>query len=237
MFNIMVIEDDKKLGRLIQESLERYGFPVFCIEDFKNIESSFEKLAPDLVILDITLPYYDGFYLCRVFRRKSKLPLLIISARNSSAEQLLGLELGADDYITKPFDIEILIAKVKAALRRAYGEYSDGVEEKRILCVKGLSLDEGSFRLSYKDMTAELSKNEIKILRKFLETPDKIISREELLTELWDDSAFVDDNTLTVNVTRVKRKLEQMGIENAVRTIRGVGYLFDSSSMEELQDE
>ncbi|MFW6288053.1 MAG: response regulator transcription factor [bacterium] len=237
MFNIMVIEDDYKLRMLIKESLERYGFSLTCIDDFKNLESSFKEASPDLVILDITLPYYDGFYLCRIFRRNTNIPIIIISARNSQTEQLMGLELGADYYITKPFSIEILIGKVKAALRRVYGEYSENIETRKVLGVKGLSLDEDSFKLVYKEKTVELSKNEFKIIKKLLEKQDKIVSREELLSDLWDDSSFVDDNTLTVNVTRVKNKLEQLGIENAVKTKRGLGYLFDTDVIEGTEDE
>lgn len=229
MFKILIIEDDDNLKLLIKEYLEKYGYAVSFIEDFKNIEVQFEKENPHLVLLDINLPYYDGFYLCRVFRRKSKIPIIITSARSGEIEQVMGIELGADDYLIKPFSIDLLMVKVKAALRRVYGEYS--ASEDKILEVKGIHLDEGSFKVHYNGLTVELSKNEFKLIKKLLENKDKIVSREELLGELWDDSSFVDDNTLTVNVTRVKTRLYELGINEAIKTKRGSGYLFDTSSI------
>jgi DNA-binding response OmpR family regulator len=233
MLNILIIEDDRKLRSLIGDSLEKYGFSVTLTDDFKNIEQEFARISPDMVILDISLPYYDGYFLCRVFRRKSKIPIIIISAKSSPAEQLTGLELGADDYITKPFDTEVLIAKVKASVRRAYGEYSAAIESPRTLKLRGLALDEGNFKLTFKGLNVDLSKNEFVIMKKFLENPDEIITRESLLTDIWDDNTFVDDNTLTVNITRVKNKLEQLGIRNAILTKRGLGYLFVTASLED----
>lgn len=232
-FKIMVIEDDEKLRELVRECLERYGYLPVCVSDFQNIEPQFQQEDPHLVILDITLPYFDGFYLCRIFRRKSKIPILIVSARSGEMDQVMGIELGADDYIIKPFSTELLLAKIKAALRRSYGEYAEPDDRSQCLCVKGITLDESSFRLQYNGDSCDLSKNEFKLVKKFLENRDKILSREELLAELWDDSSFVDDNTLTVNVTRVKNKLANLGIQAAIRTKRGSGYFFDTASMEE----
>jgi DNA-binding response OmpR family regulator len=226
MINILVIEDDEKLRLLIKECLEKYNYKVTCIEDFKDIEALVEKENPNLVLLDVNLPYYDGFYLCRVLRRKSNIPIIMISARNSEFEQVMGIELGADDYIIKPFSIDLLLAKVKSALRRVYGEYA---AESKGMEISGISLDEGSFKIHYKGQTSELSKNEFKLIKKLLENSDKIVSREDLLSELWDDSAFVDDNTLTVNVTRVKSKLSELGVDNVIKTKRGSGYMFDAT--------
>lgn len=232
MYKIMLVEDDFKLRQLIAENLERYGYVVTAVDDFKNVEQEFEATKPDLVILDVTLPYYDGFYLCRIMRRKTTIPIIIVSARDSHAQQLMGLELGADDYVTKPFDIELLMAKVRAALRRAYGEYAETLPSRRNLCVGGLALDEGSFRLAYGDETVELTKNEYKIIKILMENVDRIVSREDLLIELWDDSSFVDDNTLTVNMTRVKTKLEQLGVDGAIKTKRRSGYMLDRFAIE-----
>lgn len=233
MYKIMVIEDDEKLRQLIKECLLKYGYTPICVEDFKSIEEQFEKENPHMVILDINIPYFDGFYLCRIFRRKSKIPIIISSARNGEMDQVMGIELGADDYITKPFNIELLYIKVKAALRRAYGEYAETGPKKATLSVEGLSLDESSFKIYYKDLSADLSKNEFKLMKKFLENPDIIIPREDLLSELWDDSSFVDDNTLTVNVTRIKAKLLELGIKDVIKTKRGSGYIFDTGSIKD----
>jgi len=230
MYKLMIIEDDIKLSSIVREYLEKYGYVVYEVTDFKNIEEQFEKVNPDLVILDINLPYYDGFYLCRVIRKKSNSPIIIVSARNGEMEQVMGIELGADDYITKPFKLEILLSKVKAALRRSFGEYSfKGNNELRI---NKFTLDESSFKMCYKQNSVELSKNEYKLVKKFIENKDKIVTREELLEVIWDDSSFVDDNSLTVNVTRIKNKFMEIGIENVVKTKRGIGYLFNSAAIE-----
>jgi len=230
MYKLMIIEDDIKLSLIVREYLEKYNYAVHEITDFKNIEEQFERINPDLVILDINLPYYDGFYLCRVIRKKSNAPIIIVSARNGEMDQVMGIELGADDYITKPFKLEILLSKVKAALRRSYGEYS--IKASNELRINKLTLDESSFKMSYNESSVELSKNEYKLVKKFIENKDKIITREELLEVIWDDSSFVDDNSLTVNVTRIKNKFVEIGIQDVVKTKRGVGYLFNSAAIE-----
>ncbi|WP_234123733.1 response regulator transcription factor [Clostridium hydrogenum] len=222
MYKILVVEDDKKLYEFTKEYLERYNYEVFGIENFKKIEEEFEEVKPDIVLLDINLPYYDGFNLCRIFRRKSKAPIIFMSARSSEVEQIRGLEIGADDYITKPFSLELLLAKVQASIRRVYGEYSE--ENLEIFSVNGITIDKNTFKMTYGNKVVELTKNEFKLISKLLKNTEKVVTREELLEELWDESSFVDDNTLTVNVTRVKNKLSEIGIENAVKNKRGVGY-------------
>lgn len=225
MFTIFLIEDDFKLCSIVKDYLKRYKFNVVIVENFENVEEEFKRVSPHLVILDINLPYCDGFYLCRTFRSISKVPIIITSARSGDMEQVMGIELGADDYLTKPFNLEILIAKIKGIIRRCYGEYS----EKESLKVKQLELLEDSFKLSYFDKGVELTKNEMKLVKKFMENVDKIINREDLLETLWDEASFADDNSLTVNVTRIKNKLSEIGIENLIKTKRGAGYYMDSS--------
>jgi len=230
MYNILIIEDDDKLQSLLKEYLEKYDYKISTINDFKDIEKQFDQINPDLVLLDINLPYFDGFYVCRVLRRKSSIPIIIISARTGEMEQIMGMELGADDYIVKPLNTEILLSKIKAALRRSYGEYS----KKEISCLKinNFSLDENSFKILFNNNAVELSKNEFKLVKKLMESKDKIVTREELLEELWDDSTFVDDNTLTVNVTRIKSKFIELGLKEIIKTKRGAGYIFDSAILE-----
>lgn len=229
MLKVLIVEDDINLRNLIKDSIKRYGYDAVCVEKFSCVEETFMREKPELVLLDINLPYNDGFYYCRLFRKYSKVPIIIISARNENAEQVMSMELGADDYIVKPFNIEILVAKVRSVLRRVYGEYSEKEDKNIEVC--GIYLDEKGFKVSYKSKTAELSKNEFKLVKKFLEKKDTVISREELLKELWDDFSFVDDNTLTVNVTRVKNKLSELGIKGVIKTKRGSGYIFDTSNL------
>lgn len=231
MPKIMIIEDDAELRNQIKAVLSGYGYEVYAVETFRDVEEQFTKISPQLVILDINLPYYDGNYYCRIIRKHSRIPIVITSARNSDMDQILSIELGADDYIVKPFSIQILIAKINALVRRLYGDYSENEKESNII-IKGIELDSAGFKVSYQKNSEELSKNEFKLLKKFLSNTDKVLSREELLEELWDESSFVDDNTLTVNVTRVKAKLADIGIEDVIRTKRGAGYLFDTSTLE-----
>lgn len=227
MKKIFLIEDDEKLSNHIKEYLERYDYEVISVEDYKQIEKQFDRIKPDLVLLDINLPYYDGFYFCRIFRKKTVIPIILISARATEAEQVMGIEIGADDYIVKPLSLQLLLVKIKACFRRSDREYIKKNESN----VNGLILDESNYKILYKGNEIELSKNECKLIKKFIQDKDKVISREELLEILWDDTMFVDDNTLTVNVTRVKNKLKDIGIDQAIRTKRGIGYFLDSSEI------
>ncbi|HEX2947194.1 MAG TPA: response regulator transcription factor [Clostridia bacterium] len=229
MYKLLIIEDDVKLQELLKAYLERYEYYITTITDFKDIDGEFEAAKPDLVLLDINLPYLDGYYVCKAIRRKSHVPIIIISARSEDMEQILGMECGADDYIVKPLNTAILLSKVKALLRRSSGEYSRNSGENP--GINGFSLDEGSFRLYWNGRITELSKNEFKLIRKLMENRDRIVSREELLQELWDESTFVDDNTLTVNVTRIRSILSDLGLNEIIRTKRGAGYIFDSSML------
>ncbi|MGV2939187.1 response regulator transcription factor [Mesobacillus sp. LC4] len=228
MYKVMLIEDDHELCGLIKENLERYGYEVILPEHFSNIEEEFLKVHPDLVLLDINLPYYDGYYLCRSFRKKSTVPILMISARSQEMDQIMAIELGADDFITKPFTFEILQSKVKATLRRVYGEYA-GKDDRKI-CVGPLCLDEKTMSLEYMGKKVELSKNVFKLLKKLMEKNHSYVSREELIEEVWDSVTFVDDNTLTVNMTRIKQILSELGLKDLIKSKRGVGYILQYPS-------
>ncbi|MEK5028215.1 response regulator transcription factor [Paenibacillus sp. FSL M7-1046] len=235
LFKIMIVEDDTRIRTLLTDILRKYGYEVVAVEDFLHVEALFEQEAPQLVLLDLNLPYYDGFYYCRVFRRKTTVPILIISARDEEASQVLCMELGADDYIVKPLNVQVLLAKIMAILRRGYGEYAHKPEA--VQAALPFLLDDRNFSISRSGKVEELSKNEYKLLKKLLEKRDTIVTREELLEELWDDVHFVVDNTLTVNVTRVKNKLLSLGFQDVIKVKRGVGYIFDSSSMGGSSDE
>lgn len=221
-YKVMIIEDDTCLRDTMINLLNKYGYSGVCAEDYKNIQEEVEKNNLDLILLDINLPYYDGFYFIRMIRRVSKIPIMVISARNTTGDQILGLELGADEYLLKPFDPEIFLAKVKSLIRRIYGELSE--ENTKQISLAGLSLDQDSFNAVYKGNVILLSRNEFKILKRLVEAKGAVVKRELLFEDIWDDKEFVDENTLTVNVTRVKMKLEQLGLKDVVKTRRGIGY-------------
>jgi DNA-binding response OmpR family regulator len=224
LYKLMLIEDDAQLSKLIQESLERYGYDVHQPENFTNIVEEFTKIKPDLVLLDINLPYYDGYSLCGSFRKQSNVPILIISARSSELDQIMAIELGADDYITKPFTFEMLQSKVKATIRRVYGEYA--VKETINTKVGELCIDAKNLTLTFHQKKIELSKNEYKLMKKLMDNHAVFLSREELIEEVWDSVTFVDDNTLTVNISRIKHILSELGLAQALKSKRGVGYMF-----------
>lgn len=222
MNKILIIEDDLKLKKYMQEYLNAYDYDTILLNDFENVLEDVQGIEPNLIILDINLPTFDGFYFLKIIRNKSKVPVIIVSARSEEGEQIRGMELGADDYVTKPFSMGILLAKVNAVLRR-----TNNVVATEEFNASGLTLNSDSMRLMFEEKIVELSKNEYKLLKLFMSKCGKVITREELLETLWDDTAFIDDNTLTVNITRVKKKLKDLEAENSIVTKRGVGYVFN----------
>ncbi|GFZ31489.1 transcriptional regulator [Clostridium zeae] len=226
MYKIMLVEDDIMLCSMIKEHLEKYGYTIYVVKNFNIVENEIYEAKPDLLILDINLPYYDGFYICKAVRKNSSIPIIITSARSETMDQVLAIELGADDYVTKPINLDIFMVKVKSVLRRTYGEYASANSNNSI---GYLNLDEGNFQLSYKEKVVVLSKNEYKLIKLLMENKDRIITREEIFDTLWDSESFVDENTLTVNITRLRNKFSEIGIENIIKTKRGIGYIFDYS--------
>ncbi|MGR5965151.1 response regulator transcription factor [Bacillus cereus] len=223
MHKIMIVEDDEKISTLLQNYINKYGYTGTVIKNFKHVLDEFKDIQPDLVLLDINLPYFDGYYWCRQIRVLSTCPILFISARHGEMEQIMALEHGADDYITKPFHYEVVMAKIRSHLRRIYGEYASKVQE-RIVQQSGLQLYPEKMELRLKDRTIMLTKNESLLIEVLLQGCPNIVSREKILEKIWDDSTYVDDNTLRVNITRVRKKLEELGIQNALDTVRGAGY-------------
>ncbi|WP_297437542.1 response regulator transcription factor [uncultured Clostridium sp.] len=219
---ILVIEDDLKLKKYVKEYLEAYEYEVEIINNFNNIMEVVKNFEADLILLDINLPVFDGFYFLRLIRKLYKTPIIILSARSEEGEQIRGMELGADDYVIKPFSIGVLLAKINASLRR-----NNDYKTSDIASNCGITLNEESMKLTFKEDIIDLTKNEYKILKAFLSNVGKVVTREELLSILWDDITFVDDNTLTVNITRVKRKLAEIGIKDNIATKRGIGYVFN----------
>ncbi|MDU1454245.1 response regulator transcription factor [Paraclostridium sordellii] len=227
--SILLIEDDFKLKEYISEYLKVYDYEVIQIDNFEDIMGTVKKVNPSLILLDINLPKFDGFYFLKLIRNNYKIPVIILSARSDEGEQIRGMELGADDYVTKPFSIGILIAKINALLRRTNEYISKDNQNKELNEEKkgDLELINNGMKLKYKGQIIELTKNEYGILNLFFSNVGNVITREEILEELWDDTTFVDDNTLTVNMTRVKKKLSELGINNVIITKRGVGYVFN----------
>lgn len=227
-YHIFIVEDDETIAGTVQAYLTRYGCHCTRVRDFQAVPDEIAAANPHLLILDVNLPFQDGFHLCQIIRRRSALPILFLSARAGDWDQVRGMESGGDDYITKPFALEVLLAKVKALLRRAYGEYTAAVRPPATLQVGVLALDLAAAEIRLVRGAAPaaqpLTRNELKLLHLLMEGAGQVVSRERCLEALWDDSSFVDDNTLTVNVTRLKSKLDLWGLKEAVETRRGLGY-------------
>ncbi|EGT3817370.1 TPA: response regulator transcription factor [Clostridioides difficile] len=222
MFKIMVVEDDVSLKNIIAKCLTKWGHDVHQIENLENIIEEFKNYNPELVLLDINLPFYDGFHWCNEIRKISKVPIIFISSRNSNMDVIMGVNLGADDYIQKPFSVDVLVAKVNALLRRTYNFVDNNSNQ---IIHNGVTLDLSTATINYEDNTIELTKNEIKILHELMKYKGQIVSRNKLMKKLWDNDWFIDDNTLTVNVNRIRSKLNEIGLEDFIETKRGLGYI------------
>lgn len=222
MAKIMIIEDDPSIAKLIQENLSKWQIESFAVKEFDDIMTKFDDYQPDLVLLDINLPIKDGYYWNQEIRKVSKIPIIIISSRNSNMDQIMAMNMGADDFVEKPFSIDILIAKINALLRRTY-DFSQDTSD--IIEHNGLKLNLSDGTVEINDNKIDLSKNEYKLLQRLLKDQGKIVSREQLLNFMWDDERFVDDNTLTVNINRLRSKFEKNGLSNYIVTKVGQGYL------------
>ncbi|MFJ5763236.1 response regulator [Neobacillus sp. NPDC093182] len=223
MFKIFIVEDDKQLVSLLNEHLHKFGFDTQPVDQFDSVLEQFERYSPHLVLLDVNLPKYDGYYWCRQIRKVSTCPIIFISAREGKMDQVMALENGADDYITKPFDYDIAVAKINSQLRRAYGEFARA-QGDRLIDIEGLKLDVERLTLTYQNQKVEISHTEARILEELMRRSERVVSRDRLLEKIWDDQVFVDDNTLNVYITRVRKKLLILKIEDALQTIRGQGY-------------
>ncbi|MBU8685820.1 response regulator transcription factor [Priestia megaterium] len=219
---ILIVEDDDKIYELVKEKFEQWSFEVAGVEDFQKVMEVFIAENPELVILDVNLPVYDGFYWCQQIRTVSKAPIVFLSSREHPMNIVMAMNVGADDYIQKPFNLDVLVAKVQALLRRTYS-YGDTISD--VIEWNGAVLDLKKGSLHYNDQEIHLTKNEFFILRLLLEERGKIVSREELMRRLWEDEKFVSDNTLSVNITRIRTKLEEIGLNDKIVTKKGQGYL------------
>lgn len=219
---IFIVEDDTAIFQSLKENFEKWGMQVSGPKSFQSVLNDFINEEPHLVIMDIQLPVYDGFHWCREIRSLSKVPIIFLSSRDHPLDMVMAMQMGADDYVQKPFHSDVLLAKIQATLRRVY---SYGEETSDILEWNGAMIDlkRGMIRMDGKE--AELTKNEFFILTVLVDAKDKIVSRDELIRKLWDDERFVNDNTLTVNVTRLRQKLANLGLGEAILTKKGLGYV------------
>lgn len=223
MVKIMIVEDDPKIAELLSSYIEKYGYQAIVIVDFQRVLDIFSQEKPELVLLDINLPSFDGYYWCRQIRAISTCPILFISAREGTMDQVMALENGGDDYIPKPFHYEVVMAKVRSQLRRAYGDYAPKIEE-RMIEQQGLTLFPERLVLQLRNQEIDVTRNEAILLEMLMKNYPRVVSREVLLNKLWDSELYVDDNTLSVNTTRVRKKLQALGIQGVIETIRSVGY-------------
>ncbi|MBX9136782.1 MULTISPECIES: response regulator transcription factor [unclassified Clostridium] len=221
MFTIMIIEDNEQLQNEIGSLLMINGYSVLKPKDFNNIPQVVKESKPELILLDINLPKDDGFKICTEIRSFSKVPIIFVTSRNTNIDELMAITLGGDDFITKPYNTQILLARINSLIKRAYPNDSN----LDIIQYNGLKLNILTSTIEYNENSEELTKNELKILYYLLINKGKIVSRVEIMEYLWDSSMFVNDNTLTVNITRIRNKIEEIGLKDFIKTKRGQGYI------------
>ncbi len=221
MYRIMIVEDDQAMAGVMKKQIESWGNEVMCVQDFQNIISAFAEYDPHMVLLDIMLPFFNGYHWCSEIRRISNVPVVFISSASDNMNIVMAMTMGGDDFIPKPVDLEVMMAKIQALLRRSY----DMAGRIPVLEHRGAVLNLNSTALTFQGRQVELTKNEFRILQTLLENKGKVVSRDTLMTKLWQMDAYVEENTLTVNVTRLRKKLENAGLENFITTKVGSGYI------------
>ena len=222
MYKILIVEDDKALCDNISEGIFKWGFDTVSIENFENILEEFAKHNPHLVLMDINLPHFDGFYWCKKIRDISKVPIIFLSSRDSNMDIIMAVNMGGDDFVTKPFSMDVLLAKIQAILRRTY---SYGENEGQIIECDGAILNINDGTLTYDNESIELTKNEFKILQLLMKNKGKIISRDRIMRVLWESEYFISENTLTVNVNRLRKRLEDVKLKDFIVTKKSQGYM------------
>lgn len=221
MYKILLVEDDTVISTAISAHIQAWGLEVKCAEDFQNILREFTECQPQLVLMDISLPFYDGYYWCMEIRKISKVPIIFVSSASDNMNIVMAMNMGGDDFIAKPFDLNVLTAKIQAILRRTY----DFVGQNTVIEHRGAILNTADATISFREEKIELTKNEYRILQTLLENKGSVVARDTLMQKLWETDYFVDENTLSVNVTRLRKKLEQAGLNNFITTKKGMGYL------------
>lgn len=223
MYRILIVEDDMTIAKVLAAHLEKWGYETRCAENFKNIMNDFLDFEPQLLMLDIGLPFFNGFHWCQEIRKVSQVPIMFLSSLDDNMNIVMAMNMGGDEFLEKPFDLNVVTAKVQALLRRTYAFQGSS----NLLEHDGIMLNLGDATVLYQDQKVELTKNEFRILQILFERAGKIVSRDEIIERLWDSDEFIDDNTLTVNVARLRKKLESVGRKDMIRTKKGIGYMVE----------
>lgn len=223
MYRIYIIEDDNIIAGKIKEHMTSWGFEAQCASDFRNIMSEFAQYDPHMVLLDISLPFFNGYHWCEEIRRVSKVPVIFLSSAADNMNIIMAMSMGGDDFIAKPFDMNVLVAKVQAVLRRTY----DFGGQTQVIEHRGALLNMSDASLVYNGEPVELTRNDYKILLTLMENRGSIVSRETLMEKLWETDCFVDENTLTVNIARLRKKLDNAGLTGFITTKKGIGYIVE----------
>lgn len=223
MYKILIIEDDKTIAGAMKKQMEAWGFEIKCVENFQKVLTDFSIFDPHLILLDITLPFFNGYYWCSEIRKVSKVPIVFLSSASDNMNIIMAMNMGGDDFIAKPFDLTVLTAKLQAILRRTY----DFGGQTSIIEHRGALLNTSDASLSYQDERIDLTKNDYRILQTLMENKGKVISRDTLMERLWETDSFVDENALTVNITRLRKKLDAVGLTDFILTKKGLGYIIE----------
>ncbi|NMA60747.1 MAG: response regulator transcription factor [Firmicutes bacterium] len=224
LYKILVVEDDLVIAKTVAKHITSWGYEAKYITDFQDVLGEFINFDPQLVLMDIGLPFFNGYHWCSEIRKLSKVPIMFISSASDNMNIVLAINMGGDDFIAKPFDLTVLTAKIQALLRRTY----DFTGQTTLLEHQGAILNLSDFTLSFEGQKVDLTRNEHKILQTLLENKDVVVSRETLMTRLWETDSYVDENTLTVNIARLRRKLDSIGLEDFILTKKGQGYVVQS---------
>jgi two-component system response regulator protein BraR/BceR len=223
MYRIMIVEDDMTIAKTVKEALDKWDYDVMYVTDFRNITEQALRFDPHLILLDVMLPFYNGYHWCNEIRRFTKVPILFISSAGDNMNIVMAINMGGDDFLVKPFDLNVLTAKVGAWIRRTYSFQGN----LNVMEHKGVVFNLNDSTLLYDNKKIDLTKNEYKIMQMLMENAGKVITREEIMQRLWESDEFIDDNTLTVNITRLRKKLSEAGLEHYIVTKKGMGYMVE----------
>ena len=226
MFKIMIVEDDLTIAGILKDELKKWNYEAFLVEDFSRVMEEFKEQSPQLVLMDISLPSFNGYYWCQEIRKISQVPIIFISSRNENMDIVMAIQMGADDFISKPFDLTVAVAKTQALLRRTY----DFNESDNFLNFNRTVLKPGESRLYYDNQEMDLTRTELRILEMLFGNKGEYVTREEIMVQLWEDESFIDDNTLAVNIARLRKKMAKVGLADFILTKKGVGYALNKEA-------
>ncbi|QIK69772.1 response regulator transcription factor [Erysipelothrix sp. HDW6C] len=224
MYRIMIIEDNDKIRNELSTFLQKNGYTTLLVTEFHNVIETYQANDVDCILLDLSLPVVDGYYLAKEIRKLSDVPIIVVTSRDNTMDELMSMNLGADDFITKPYNLQILLARLQSVLRRAYEK-----ADMQVITIRGVELDIPRGIVRFQGTEQELTKNELRILSYLIQNKNTIVSRQDLMQYLWNTDWFVDDNTLTVNINRLRKKLEEIGIDDFIETKRGMGYTINEN--------